>query len=516
MDKYYKEEDTFPDAHVDPVPSAPAETDHAHNDSIIARFTDGDTNNPRNWSMPRRILATFMALTSGLAGGWASANDSLVIPQMQATFGTSLDVESLSTGLYLVGFGIGSLFSGPFSETAGRNPVYLISLACLMVSLAVCGAAPDVETQLVFRFFAGLFGCVSITTGGGTLADLWAPIERGAVFTVWSACNFSFVFLAPVVSGFIGESPHVSWRWSEWVALLIAGLSILVLSVAPETHGPTILSWKAGILRQNTGDERHRSELDLKLEPLSRKLLRSTWRPFAMLFGELSVLLFAMYLLVLWVVAFTFLTGYTFIFGDIYHLSQGQVGLCFLGLVVGILICAALALPVLSRSKHRVREAEQKGLPLPPPEDRLWIAIFTAPCLPTGLFWMAWTSQPSISFWCCLSGSVMIGIAFLGALIASYLYLIDVFEARAASALSGAACVRYVAAGVMTPVSVYMYRNIGVHWTLTVLGCVSVLLTPVPLLLWKFGPAIRRQQTTSAPTTDVALDTQGLATVTNP
>lgn len=483
-----------PNSREHPLPDAfPSQTDHSADDFIITSFTSDDANNPRNWTSARRAFATFLTLTSGLAGGWASANDSLVIPQMQATFGASLVLESLSTGLYLVGFGIGSLFSGPFSETAGRNPVYLVALACLMISLAISGAAPDIGTQLVFRFLAGLFGCASVTTGGGTLADLWAPAERGTVMTIWSACNFSFVFLAPVASGFIGGSMHISWRWSEWLALLIAGTSfILILFFAPETHAPTILSWKAKILRQKEKDPRYRSELDLKLEPLSGKLLRSTWRPFAMLFKELSVMLFTLYLLILWVVAFTFLTGYTFIYGDIYHLSQGEVGLCFLGLVVGILICAALAFIVLARYSRRVRAAEQMGLQLPPPEERLWIAILTAPCLPTGLFWMAWTSQPLISFWCSLSGSVMIGIAFFGALIASYLYLIDAFEARAASALSAAACVRYVAAGIMTPVSIYMYSNIGVHWTLTVLGCISLPLTPVPLLLWKFGLTIRR------------------------
>ena len=46
---------------------------------------------------------------------------------MQATadFGVSEVTESLATGIFLIGFGVGALFAGPISETIGRNPVYI-------------------------------------------------------------------------------------------------------------------------------------------------------------------------------------------------------------------------------------------------------------------------------------------------------------------------------------------------------------------------------------------------------
>lgn len=464
-------------------------------DFIIVNFRDdNDENNPRNWSTAQRVFITSLVLTAGVTGGWASANDSVVIPQMKQALGVSAIVESLSTGLYLIAFGIGSLFTGPFSDTIGRNPVYLISLVLLMVCIAVSGAATNIAVQLAFRFLAGLFGCVSITTGGGTTADLWAPNERGLVFAVWSCINFCSVFAAPVVSSYIGQSSHITWRWSEWVVLLMGGVSALVIFLfALETHAPTILSWKAKILRNQTKDIRYRSEQELKLEPLSRRLLQSTWRSFDMLFHELSVLLFTLYLAVLFVVAFTFLPGYSFIYGNIYHLSQGEVGLCFLGLDVGMLVCLAITLPLLVRYGQNLQKAKDTGVSSMPPEDRLWIAIITAPGLPIGLFWMAWTIDPSISFWCSLVGSTLVGSAFLGAMTASYLYLIDAFESRAASALSVAAFVRYALAGTMIPVSILMYENLGVHWTLTLLACISLVLAPVPFVMWKYGPVIRRK-----------------------
>ena len=464
-------------------------------DCIIVNFCDDDDeNNPRNWSTAKRVFITSLVLTAGVTGGWASANDSVIVPQIQQAFGVSAVIECLSTGLYLIAFGIGSLFTGPFSDTIGRNPVYLISLLLLTACIAVSGAATNIAVQLAFRFFAGLFGCVSVTTGGGTTADLWTPSERGLVYAVWSCINFCSVFAAPVVSGYVGQSSHITWRWAEWVVLLMGGAStLLIFLFASETHAPTILSWKAKILRNETKETRYRSEQELKLEPLSRRLLQSTRRAFDMLFHELSVLLFTLYLTVLFIVAFTFLTGYSFIYGNIYHLSRGQVGPCFIGLDVGMLICLAMTLPLLVRYGQNLEKAKERGVSKMPSEDRLWIAIITAPGLPIGLFWMAWTIDSSISLWCSLAGSILVGSAFLGAMVASYLYLIDAFEGQAASALSVAAFVRYAAAGTMIPVSIFMYENLGVHWTLTLLACISLVLAPVPFVMLKYGPVMRKR-----------------------
>jgi MFS family permease len=478
------------------TPYVDSDTANGEQDNfIIVTFSDiNDLNDPRNWSFAKKISTTLILLLPGLVGGWASANDSTIIPQAQKSFGVSTIYESLSTGLYLIAFGLGSLVAGPFSESAGRIPVYLVTSIILMICLLVSALAPNIETQLAFRFFAGLVGCTAITTYGGVVADLWGPNERTLIFSLASCINFCCVFLSPVVGAFIGESSTLSWRWTEWIALLAGGISTgLTFLFGFETYAPKILSWKAAILRRETGNDQFRSENELKLEPLWRRLFNSTWRPFDMLFHELSVVLFTVYLAVLFIVSFTFLTGYTYLFGDIYGMSQGSVGLCFLGLVVGIVFAAGLAIPLHFKYSRDLQAAKADGLASLPPEDRLWFAIITAPCLPIGLFWMAWTSFPSISYWSSLVGSTLIGVAFLGTFISSYLYTFDAFESSAASALSVGAFVRYIAAGIMVPVSIPMYENLGVHWTLTLLGCISLILTPVPFVMWKFGYVIRKR-----------------------
>lgn len=36
-----------------------------------------------------------------------------------------------------------------------------------------------------------------------------------------------------------------------------------------------------------------------------------------------------------------------------------------------------------------------------------------------------------------------------------------------------------------------MYKNLNNHWTLTVLGCISLVITPTPYVLYIWGPKIR-------------------------
>jgi len=73
----------------------------------------------------------------------------------------------------------------------------------------------------------------------------------------------------------------------------------------------------------------------------------------------------------------------------------------------------------------------------------------------------------------------------------AYLYIIDVYLIYAASALSFNAFARYLVAGGMTVVGIPMYDRLGPHYTLTLLGCLGVLMAPAPFMLYRWGPAIR-------------------------
>ena len=400
--------------------------------------------------------------------------------------------ESLATGLFLIGFGCGALFAGPMSETIGRNPVYIATLSLYMIFTMASGLAPNIGAQLAFRFLAGLFGSTPLTCAGGSISDLWSPMERVYAFPIFANAAFMGPIFGPVVGGFIGQSSRVTWRWTEWITLIISGLILVqIVLFQPETYPAILLKWKASYLREITGDDRFRAEVEIKRVSFISRLKTALYRPFLLTIYEPVIILLALYLTVIYIILFTFLNGYAFIFSETYGFTEGITGLAFIGIAIG-LCGASLIVPVVYRWARRdLAQIKSRGGTCLPPEFRLWFAMLGAPAIPISMFWMGWTAYPTISYWSPLAASVLFGYGILCVFISTYQYIIDSYEMYAASALASLTFIRYVAAGGMVEVAIPMYTNLGVHWTLTVLGAISALMVPVPYLFYAFGTKLR-------------------------
>ncbi|TKA46787.1 hypothetical protein B0A54_03743 [Friedmanniomyces endolithicus] len=458
-----------------------------------------DPNDPHNWSYWQRIPCTLLIAAIGCVVGLASAIDSSALPQAAAEFGVSEVVESMATGLFLVGFGAGALFAGPISETVGRNPVYIVTLAIFMCFVLGSALAPNIETQLTMRFFAGLFGSTPLTCAGGSISDLWSPLERVFSFAIFANAAFIGPLLGPVMGGFIAE--YLDWHWVDWITLIISGVVLaLVFFFQPETYPPILLKWKAAHLRELTGDPRYRAEIEVREESLAHRLKRALYRPFLLTAREPIIILVALYLTVIYIILFTFLDGYTYIFTLPHHLSQGLTGLCFLGIILGLCGASALVPLIYSWAKRDLALLQSRAVAAGrdpasarlPPEFRLWYSMLGGSlAIPISIFWMAWTTSSSISLWSPLAASVLFGYGILCVFITCYQYIIDAYETYAASALASITLIRYFAAGGMTIAGIPFYQNEGVAYTLTILACLSCLLVPVPYVFYRYGPAIR-------------------------
>ncbi|MCJ1241704.1 hypothetical protein MMC14_009710 [Varicellaria rhodocarpa] len=459
---------------------------------VVGYEGEKDQLDPHNWSFLVRISATINIAFIGWIVGFASSIDSAALKQASADFGVSDVTESLATGLFLIGFGCGALFAGPISETVGRNPVYIVTLTIYMIFIMASALAPNIGAQLIFRFLAGFFGSTPLTCAGGSISDLWSPMERVFAFPIFANAAFMGPIFGPVVGGFIGQSSLVSWRWTEWVTLIISGFVLaLVVLFQPETYAPILLKWKAAHLREISDDPRYRAEVEIRDESFISRLRTALYRPFLLTFSEPVIMLLALYLTVIYIILFTFLDGYTYIFTETYGFSQGLTGLSFLGIGIGLCGTSVLIPVIYVWAKRDLALIKERGGSKLPPEFRLWFAMLGAPAIPISMFWMGWTAYPSISPWSPLAASVLFGYGILCVFISSYQYIIDSYESYAASALSSVTLIRYVAAGGMIEVGIPMYENLGVHWTLTILGAISLLMVPVPYLFYAYGTKIR-------------------------
>ncbi|KAL8852794.1 MAG: hypothetical protein Q9221_002303 [Calogaya cf. arnoldii] len=320
---------------------------------------------------------------------------------------------------------------------------------------------------------------------------------------IWATVNIAFIggivgFASSVDSAaLVQASEH--FGVSEVAESLATGLFLVgfgtasIVFLQPETYVPILLRWKAAHLRSLTGDERYRTEVEIREDNIWLRLRRALYRPFTLTFHEPVIMLLALYLTVIYIILFTFFNGYTFIFTETYGFSEGPTGLSFIGIGIGLCL-ASLLVPFIYRfAKKDLAKIEAEGGTRLPPEFRLWFAMLGAPAIPPSLFWMGWTARPSVSYWSPLIASVFFGYGILCVFISSYQYIIDSYETYSASALASVTLIRYVAAGGSVEYAIPFYTNVGVPWTCTILGAISALCVPLPYLFFVFGPRVRKR-----------------------
>ncbi|KAF4956243.1 hypothetical protein FSARC_11642 [Fusarium sarcochroum] len=412
-------------------PSAATDSDNAESIFIVSWEDADDPLNPKNWSVAKWVLVTLQVGLISTAVGGASGIDATALPQAAKDFGVSEVAESLATGLYLIGIGVGSLCAGPFSETFGRNPVYIGSM--LIFSIWIMGAAlsPNLGAQLAFRFLAGCCGSTPIFCCGGSVADLWNSLEKTWSFPVYTTFGFGGSILGAII-------------------------------------GTIFL----------------------------HRLRVSMTRPFLMM-TEPIILAMTLYITVLYIILFTFLVGWPYVFEKTYEINQGLCNTIFVAMFIGMQFIYLLVPFIYRKTAHAIKVVESPELSKRlkfSPELRLWYAMLgTSMAIPASLFWMGWTSSPDISIWSPIIASSLFGFGTTGVFIYTYLYIIDSYEAYSASALTFASLVRYIATGGMTIVSIPFYENMGTNYTLTIMACLSLVLVPIPYILHKYGHRLREK-----------------------
>lgn len=421
----------------------------------------------------------------------------------------SEEAEALSPSLYTFGLALGSLFAGPIAETVGRNPVYVISRCFHVVWLVGAALAPNFGAQCVFRFLAGLSGSILLAIHAASTADIFGPVHRTLAWPIIALASFWGTALSPVVGAWIAESTTISWRWTDWIAVLLSGATlILTLLFLPETFSPILLSWRAKHLREITGSERFKAELDLQ-HTIWQRFKIALLRAFHMITREPIVVLLGGWIVLEYIVVFGLLQGFTYIFGDTYNFERGLIGTVFVAIGIGCTLWTCFVPWYYHLYKRKVqtlheqitgswrgeviRAANIPGQDLPDPEYRLLYALLAAPAFPISLFWLGWTNYSWISPWSGLGATVLLGFSWAGIYVTVYQYLLDTYGIYSGSALAIITCWRYLASGMINLVSRPMYDGIGVHWTMTILGCLAVLQMPLPIIFYIYGEKIRRR-----------------------
>jgi len=215
--------------------------------------------------------------------------------------------------------------------------------------------------------------------------------------------------IGPVAGGYLVEA--AGWRWVFWLIAIAEGVfSILGVIVMRETYAPVILARKAARLRKQTGNEALRSKLDTGLSP-KELLVRSLIRPTKMLVLSPIVALMSIYMALVYGIMYLLFTTFTFVFEGSYGFSEGNVGLTYIALGIGMFI----GLGVMGVGSDRIVKAAQARGEALKPEIRipLRLTLPGAIAIPIGLFLYGWTAQYRVQWAVPLLGTLFVGYGLI-------------------------------------------------------------------------------------------------------
>ena len=403
-------------------------------------------------------------------------------------FQVSTTIITLGVSLFVLGFAIGPLLWAPLSELYGRQVIFFITYGAFTAFNAGAAGAQNITTLLILRFLAGAFGSSPLTNAGGVIADIFSASERGLAMAAFALAPFLGPTIGPIVGGFVGE--NVGWRWIEAVMAIASGVLWIAASLlVPETFAPVLLKARAAKLSKMT-DAVYKSPAEISNQALSPTKIFSTSisRPLVLLFAEPIVLLLSIYMAIIYGTLYMLFGAYPIVFQQHRSWSEGRGGLAFIGVALGMIVAWLIMFSGNKSYVHRAAKAPGGRLP---PEERLKTGMLGAVAVPIGLFWFAWTNDPSIHWISPIAAGAPFGFGMVLIFLAITNYLIDTYTIYAASVLAANSVLRSLFGFAFPLFTRDMYEKLGIHWASSIPAFLALACVPMPFMFYKYGPAIR-------------------------
>lgn len=454
---------------------------------------NGDPENPQDWSESSKKVV--IALLSAMAFMVTFTCISIVPIANHIVFSLN-GTENRSSSILLVtvwelGEALGPLIIAPLSEIYGRYPVYNIANLLFIFGIILAALSQSVELFVFARFLTGMAVACNVLNpsivgdiypthrrSGGMSLAMFVPLIGGAV--------------GPAMSGVIAE--RVGWRVILWMSAAVAIMcEVMFFLFYRETYRVTILQQRAARLRSETYKESLKVtfEDDAAASALFRsKLWESIQRPARMMYDSSVMKIMALYGGVIFTWYYILATTLPDILTDVYGFSPALTGYSFLLFSGG----AAVGLGLANRYQDRIYlllAHRNKGRALP--EFKLPPIILAGVCLPPTIVLYGLVPANHFSVYLQLCITVLQGCFLLMTSVSLMAYVVDATGNYSASATTIVLTARCLA-GTLLPLGVpYLTNGLGLGWGYIVIAGIGVVIVPLPMLVFRYGPVWRRK-----------------------
>ncbi|KAJ9641376.1 hypothetical protein H2199_005346 [Coniosporium tulheliwenetii] len=201
---------------------------------ILEPQPDDSPNDPLNWSKKRRDVALLSIGFYCMVGGGMTPSLAAGFRDVAETYHVSEPSVGVTTGLYMLGLGIGSAIFSPTAILFGKRPVYLATAILFILSSVWCALSPNYPSLLIARIVQGLAVSPVECLPPASVAEIFLLHERAYRLGIYTLFLLGGMNLVPLVSAVVIQA--LGWRWIFWIVAMVVGLCFVLLFLCvPET-----------------------------------------------------------------------------------------------------------------------------------------------------------------------------------------------------------------------------------------------------------------------------------------
>jgi EmrB/QacA subfamily drug resistance transporter len=154
-----------------------------------------------------RIKSPFLQMTIIVLGVFMAILDTSVvnvaIPKMEAALNATTDQIQWVVTAYMLVLGVVVPISGWLTDKFGPKKLFLFALTTFTIGSALCGAAWNLSSMIIFRILQALGGSLMQPVAMSMIFRIFPPDRRGMVMGVFGIAMMMAPAFGPALSGYL-------------------------------------------------------------------------------------------------------------------------------------------------------------------------------------------------------------------------------------------------------------------------------------------------------------------------
>jgi EmrB/QacA subfamily drug resistance transporter len=154
----------------------------------------------------------------------------VALPSIQRDLGTTVSQLEWVVNGYALTFAVLMLTGGKLADMLGRRLIFIVGLAVFTASSLACGLAGTEHILIAARVVQGVGAALMNPATLSIIRATFPSRQRGMAIGIWAGVSASALAIGPLIGGVLTE--HIGWSWIFFINVPVGLLGIVVARLA--------------------------------------------------------------------------------------------------------------------------------------------------------------------------------------------------------------------------------------------------------------------------------------------